>query len=201
VLSRWMAVFRGPQGLPARMVVVALVLVASLAGGATYWHRKRYNHFAIHEPGRVYRCAWVSADVMGELVRHYHVKTVVNLCRPNEMGPTRAADERRAVEAAGGVLVELPMPESADPFDPRIAAHRTLIENPENYPLIVHCQHGVNRTARFLAMYEVLVKQSDGEAAVHQMPGFGRPYAPLEFEFARNFTRAHLLKTAAAEPR
>jgi protein tyrosine phosphatase (PTP) superfamily phosphohydrolase (DUF442 family) len=175
------------------------LLVGFLAGGYAYRQHHRYKHFAVHEPGKVYRCGWVEADVMGELVRRYGVKTVVNLCRPGEMGPTRAADERRAVETAGAKLVEIPLPDTADPHDPRIEPHKAVLQDPANYPMIIHCQHGVNRTARTIAMYEVLVHGADGEAAVHRMPRFGRKnYEPLEYEFARNFTRAYGREASAS---
>jgi hypothetical protein len=182
--------FRIPRSL--RWLFV-LLLIAAVAGGYAYRQHHRYKHFAVHEPGKVYRCGWVEADVMGELVRTYRVKTVVNLCRPGEMGPTRAKAERRAVAAAGAKLLELSLPDTADPYDLRLLPHQAVLSDPENYPIIIHCQHGVNRTARMIAMYEVLVHQADGEAAIYQMPKFGRrKYDPLEYEFARNFTQAHL---------
>lgn len=189
--------FRRPH---SRRIAAVLLLAGLFAGGYAYRQHHRYKHFAVHEPGKVYRCAWVDADVMGELVRTYHVKTVVNLCRPGEMGPSRAAEERQAVEAAGARLFEIPMPDTADPHDPRIEPHMDVLQNPANYPMIIHCQHGVNRTARTIAMYEVLVHHADGEAAVRKMPRFGRrEYEPLEYEFARNFTQAYGTMSAAKD--
>jgi|GEM_PF-410085 len=172
------------------LALLLFTVFLAIGGGAWYQTHQTYKHFAVHEPGKVYRCAWVEADVMAELVRKHQVKTVLNLCRPEEMGPTRAQDERRAVESAGAKFLELPLPDTVDPWDFRIAGHRAVLLDPANYPLLVHCQHGVNRTARTLAMYEVLVHHADGEAAVKAMPLFGRrKYGPLEYEFARNFTR------------
>ena len=183
----------------AILLGLIVIIAAAAGGGYAYRQHHRYKHFAIHEPGKVYRCGWVDADVMSELVETYHVKTVINLCRPGEMGPNRASDERRAVEAAGGKLLELPMPDTADPADPRIAPHKAALQDPANYPMIIHCQHGVNRTARTIAMYEVLIHHADGEAAVHRMPLFGRRiYEPLEYEFARNFTEAYRTESQSA---
>jgi predicted protein tyrosine phosphatase len=183
-----------------RIILLALLLLFA-GGGYLYRQHHRYKHFAVHEPGRVYRVAWVEADVMGELVRTHGIKAVLNLCRPDEMGATRAAEERQAVEAAGAKLLEFSLPETSDPHDPRLDPHIAAIQDPANYPMLIHCQHGVNRTARSIAMYEVLVKHRDGEAAVQQMPKFSRQYNPLEFEFARNFTTAFLtVPVMAAEP-
>lgn len=179
--------------------LIALLLIAGIAGSYAYRQHHRYKHFAVHEAGKVYRCGWVEAEVMGELVRTYQVKTVVNLCRPGEMGPTRADEERRAVAAAGAKLLELSLPDTADPHDVRLAPHQAVLSDPANYPIIIHCQHGVNRTARMIAMYEVLIHHADGEAAIYQMPKFGRRlYEPLEYEFARNFTQAHLTPVQTA---
>ncbi len=192
LLRRW-------RRLSEPLVVLTLVGIAAI-GILAYRQHHRYKHFAVHEPGQVYRCGWVAADVMGELVRTYQAKTVINLCRPGEMGPTRATDERAAVEEAGAQLLELPMPDTADPHDPRIVEHIATLKNPANYPIIIHCQHGVNRTARTIAMYEVLVHHTDGEAAIHKMPRFGRDdYEALEYEFARNFTAEFLEPAQTAE--
>lgn len=181
-----------PNPQSRRILIGLALLIGLVLTGLGYRQHHRYKHFAVHEPGKVYRCGWVEADVMGELVRKFHINTVVNLCRPGEMGPTRVLEERKAVEAAGGKLIELSMPDTADPYDPRIEPHKAVLQDPANYPMIIHCQHGVNRTARTIAMYEVLLHQADGEAAIHHMPRFGRrKYEPLEFEFARNFTDAY----------
>ena len=188
---------RYPESMPARhqqwpLGVLLLGIFCALGAGSWIHAHQRYKHFAVHEPGKVYRCAWVEPDVMAELVRKYHIRTVVNLCRPEELGRSRELEEQGAVIAAGGRTLFLPMPESANPRDTRLEPLKQLLKEPDNFPLLVHCQHGVNRTARFLAMYEVLVNGADGEAAVQAMPKFGRRrYAPLEYEFARNFTAAY----------
>ena len=192
---------RGMTGRHLRRVLIVM-MISGVLGGYAYRQHHRYKHFAVHEPGKLYRCGWVEADVMQELVQTYRVKTVLNLCRPGEMGPTRADEERRAVESAGAKLIELSLPDTADPYDPQIEPHKSVLLDPANYPMIIHCQHGVNRTARTIAMYEVLVHRADGEVAVQQMPRFGRrKYEPLEYEFARNFTDAWLPGAQTANSR
>lgn len=186
--------------LVAPAPILGLMLWCGLSGGLyAYWHTQHYKHFAIHEPGRVYRSAWMESEAIGDIVQIHGIRTVVNLCRPGEMGPTRADEERRAVEAAGATLVELPFPHTTDARDERLQPIIALLENPASYPLLVHCQHGVNRTSRVLAMYEVLEHQSDGEQAILRMPKFGhRDYTPGEYEFARNFSAAFLDQTTAS---
>lgn len=170
-----------------RLALAGAVVIAAVIGAAAYRHHHRYNHVAAHDPGKVYRCAWVEADVMRELVETYHARAVLNLCRPGEMGAQRSLDERKAVAAGGATLYELPMPETDDPSDPELQPHLDVLRNPDNYPLIVHCQHGVNRTARVLSMYDILFRGMTAEQSLGRMPKFGRrDYNPLEWDFARN---------------
>ncbi len=98
-----------------------LLLVATLTGGLSYRHHKRYKHLAIHDPGMVYRCAWLEPDVFAELIETYQSRTVLNLCEPNELGEKKCVDQRSAVRGSGARLIELPMPAAAiDPADPAI---------------------------------------------------------------------------------
>jgi predicted protein tyrosine phosphatase len=186
-----------------RWILILAIVVGMGVSGWVYRQHHRYKHVAIHDPGKVIRCGWVEADVMAELVQKHQVKTVLNLCRPGEMGPDRARQERMAVEAAGAKLIELSLPDIDDPSSPLIAPHIAVLKDPANYPLIVHCQHGFNRTGRVLTMYDVMFRGKTGEEALSKMPLFGRhDYAPLEHAFAQNFDvfyAAEKAKEAAGE--
>ncbi len=127
--------------------LLTVAAVAAIAGGYFYQHHKRYKHFAVHVPGKVYRSAWVDAEVFAELIPEYHVKTVVNLCYPGEMG-NRNVDQRAAVEGAGAKVIDLPFPPN-DTWDvnyPSVAEMERILDDPASYPIWIHCQHGRERT-------------------------------------------------------
>lgn len=170
-----------------------LLLVAATAGGMAYRHHKRYKHLAIHDPGMVYRSAWLEPDVFRELIEKHQIRTVLNLCEPNELGEERCIGQRKAVRGSGARLIELPMPAAAiDPADRAIAPFVELLSDPENYPLLVHCQHGVTRTAKVLTMYDILFRGMTAESSLAAMPLFGRDaYSVSVRAFARNFEARH----------
>src|SRR5262245_48518339 len=91
-------------------VWAVFVLAAAIIAGLGYRQHKRYKHFAIHDPGMVYRSAWLDADVFAELIEKYQIRAVLNLCNPDELGHERCLDQRQAVRGAGAKLIELPMP-------------------------------------------------------------------------------------------
>jgi protein tyrosine phosphatase (PTP) superfamily phosphohydrolase (DUF442 family) len=170
-----------------------VLLIAAVAGGLTYRHHKRYKHLAIHDPGMVYRSAWLEADVFREIIEKYQIRTVLNLCEPGELGEQRCIDQRQAVRGSGARLIELPMPAATiDPDDPAIQPFVELLSDPTNYPLLVHCQHGVTRTAKVLAMYDILFRGMTAEQSIAVMPLFGRTdYSVSVRAFARNFEEQH----------
>jgi len=174
-------------------ILGTLLLIAAVAGGLTYRHHKRYKHLAIHDPGMVYRSAWLEADVFREIIEKYQIRTVLNLCEPNELGEQRCIDQREAVRGSGARLVEMPMPAATiDPADPAIGPFVELLGDPTNYPLLVHCQHGVTRTAKVLTMYDILYGGKSAEGSLSAMPLFGRDaYSVSVRAFARNFEEQH----------
>src|SRR5436190_21289580 len=105
-----------------RTWIVGLVLLA-VAGTSAFGYRqhKRYKHWAAHDPGMVYRCAWLEADVFAEQIEKYQIRAVLNLCNPGELGEQRCIDQRKAVEGAGARLIALPMPNTIDASDPEVA--------------------------------------------------------------------------------
>jgi hypothetical protein len=164
-----------------------------MASGLAYRQHKRYKHFAVHDANMVYRSAWLEPDVFRELIEEYQIRTVLNLCEPNELGAEQCVSQRQAVYGSGARLIEMPMPaQKLDPADPEIAKFVSVLGNPENYPLLVHCQHGVTRTAKVLVMYDILFRHKTAEQSIAEMPLFGHDDYPVSVRaFARNFESQH----------
>src|SRR5260370_21834508 len=171
------------------------IVLLSLAVGAglTYRQHKRYKPLAIHDPGMVYRSAWLEGDALREVIEKHQIRTVLNLCEPDELGEERCIDERKAVHGSGARLVEMPMPAATlDPSNPAIEPFIELLRNPENYPLLVHCQHRVTRTANVIAIYDILFRGMTAEQSIAAMPRFGRDEYPVSVRaFAKNFEERH----------
>ena len=186
-----------------KLGLVATVVVGLAAGGFWYHQHKRYKHLATHEAGMVYRSAWLEPDVMAELIERHQIRSVVNLCAPGEMGEHRWAAERQAVKNAGGRLLELSMPNTVDVNDPGIQPHMAVLADPDNYPMLVHCQHGVTRTSKFLAMYDICMRGETAEQSLAAQPKFGRDDHNVNvrafcLEFERQHNRLYPEVTASA---
>lgn len=178
-----------------RTLVCGLIIicgVACVAGGLAYRHHHRYKHLATHEKGLMYRSAWLEPEVFSEVIETYQFRSVVNLCEPGEMGEDRWNGQRDAVRNAGARLIEMPMPTTVNPDDPAIAKHLEVLRNPDNYPMLVHCQHGVTRTAKFLSIYDIVFRKMSAEDSLKAQPLFGREDHNVHVKaFVYNFEKAH----------
>lgn len=166
-----------------------VIAVVASASGLMYRHHKRYKHLAVHDPHMVFRSAWLDSDVFRELIEEHQIRTVLNLCEPDELGNSMCVSQRLAVRGSGARLIEMPMPASTlDPADPEIAKFIPVLSNPENYPILIHCQHGITRTAKVLVMYDVMFRGMTAEQSIAAMPLFGHDDYPVSVRaFAKNF--------------
>jgi tyrosine-protein phosphatase SIW14 len=78
------------------------------------------------------------------------VKTVIDLCRPDEHS---TAEEAQAVAAAGMSYVSVPMKGVVAPTDEQIAKVLNLLDSQD--PVFVHCKRGADRTGTVIACYRI----------------------------------------------
>ena len=167
------------------------LLIAGLLTAAPFLYYRYVYTFSkrlrVVEPGLVYRSGSMTAPGFRDAVRRYHIKTIVNLqdeysdpdiskgyftseniretdlCR--EMGV-------RYVFIAPDLInrhqLEGRRPKAIDQF-------LKLMDNPDNYPVLLHCRAGLHRTGCLVAIYRMeydgwSMEQALGELKAH---GFG----------------------------
>lgn len=114
-------------------------------------------------PGRVYRAAQPSASRLRGLIADRGIRTVLNLRGPN---PDEAwyRDEVRATVESGATQVDFPM--SSDQWLSAEQA-RGLIDVLDSceYPILIHCEWGAERTGLVSAICELIREESRIEDA------------------------------------
>lgn len=137
-----------------RWSMVAAALLVVPPAGYVYWVGQVRHNFGTPEPGRLYRSGQMPAGSLAEAVRAHGIKTVLNLRGAN---PGRAwyRGEFAASRGAGATQVDLSMSScewlSRDQL-------RTLIGvlDTSEYPMLVHCQFGSERTGLACAVATLL---------------------------------------------
>jgi protein tyrosine phosphatase (PTP) superfamily phosphohydrolase (DUF442 family) len=142
------------------------VLAAVVAAGLFFvaWDQATYN-FGEVQRGRIYRSGQMPASALAHTIRDYHIKTVLNLRGPNK-GPWYVGERATTLEA-GATQVDIPM--SSCVWMSRAQLH-TLIAmlDSSEYPILIHCQWGAERTGLASAFVELLRPGSTVEDARRQ---------------------------------
>lgn len=111
-----------------------------------------------------------------EKLKELKIKTVINLRGEDEGTSTEAAEAR----AAGLRYFSVPLPGLGRPKDEQVEKVLALINDPENWPVFVHCHHGEDRTGTIIAVYRI---SHDGWT-VEDAKKEAKKYGMSRFQFA-----------------
>ncbi len=132
-----------------------LLIVLVLASPAAWigWNQATFN-FATLQPERIYRSGQMSPSALRRTLREHQIKTVLNLRGPN-LKEAWYRDELATTLAARATQVDLSL--SSCVWMSRIQ-FRTLIRVLDTceYPVLVHCAWGSERTGLTAAVAELL---------------------------------------------
>jgi len=134
------------------------------------------RHLRTVTPGVLYRSAWPTADQLAKLVARYQIRTVVNLCQPDEEVSLQDGNwdrEERQCRELGVALVHFPLPGNTPPNEQQVRDWLRLCQSPEAFPVLVHCAQGVIRTNGLVAAYRIGILGTDNRTVLDSLPGFG----------------------------
>jgi protein tyrosine phosphatase (PTP) superfamily phosphohydrolase (DUF442 family) len=117
--------------------------------------------------GYLYRGAQPKSSGITELAA-FGIRTIVDLRGEG----ARSRRERKQAEAGGLRYFNVPLPSLGRPTFSQVAEALTIIEDPANWPVFVHCRKGSDRTGMIIACYRVsydgwTVDQAMDEAKHH----------------------------------
>jgi protein tyrosine/serine phosphatase len=148
--------------------VLAIVLI--FVGKYVYDMNINHNFETITE-GKVYKSGVIPPDQLKDYINKYHIKSVIDLRFPgtgddvnNPEIPAELTAEKNAIEKIKGVNYfnngsdQVPKPENLKTFF-------RIMDNPANYPVLIHCYHGVGRAELYSAIYRIEYENFTNEEA------------------------------------
>jgi len=158
----------------------------------------RIDNFGVINDG-YYRGAQPKGDDYRDLAA-LGVKTVIDLTKDGR------DDEQGLVEAAGMKFHRIPMTTTDRPSDEAIAEFLSMVNDPANQPVYVHCQGGRHRTGTMTAVYRMTQDHWTATQAYDEMKQFrfeGFPGHPELKDFVMHFTPSRVtpaLNASVASP-
>jgi protein tyrosine/serine phosphatase len=121
--------------------------------------------------GKVYKSGVIPPDEIADYVKKYKIKSIVDLRFPgtgddvnNPEVPAELTAEKQAVEKIPGVNYfnngsdQVPKQENLDSFF-------KIMDNQDNYPVLIHCYHGIGRAQMYSALYRIEYEGFSNEEA------------------------------------
>ena len=122
-------------------------------------------------PGELYRSAQPSGKDVKKYAQQFGIKTILNLRDEDQGGWYH--DEKNATDESNIKLIDFPL-SSSKVLSQERAEQLAQIMRDAPKPLLIHCEHGANRTGLASAIYVGAVAKKTEQAAEFQLsPYYG----------------------------
>jgi len=139
--------------------VLALLLVILLVGGALYLNWILQYRLTTVMEGRMYRSRLMPADHLTEVCQDLGLRTVIDF-RGRETDPW---EERDALAKIGVRHIHLPSHQV--PAKEVVDAFLEIMDDSNNFPVLIHCVHGIGRAGVFSAIFRMEYQGWENERA------------------------------------
>src|SRR5262249_38728667 len=142
--------------LSRRRLVFPLLAVAGISApaAALSWYFWPPYHFAVVDPGVLYRSGQLGARDLARVHASTPFRTIVDLC--GEKRDTCPALEEREFAREKGILhVNLPSSSEGIGDGENVRKFLEIVDDPRNRPVLVHCWKGIKRTGLMVAIYKM----------------------------------------------
>lgn len=150
------------------LFILAFLII--LVGKYVYDVNINHNFEAI-TAGKVYKSGVIPPDEIESYIKKYHIKSIVDLRFPgtgddvnNPEIPAELTVEKNALAKIKGVTY---INNGSDqvPAQKNLEVFFKIMDNPANYPVLIHCYHGVGRAEMYSALYRIEYEGWDKDKA------------------------------------
>ena len=155
----------------AKKIVLFLSIIILLFVGKYVYDMNINHNFETITEGKVYKSGVIPPDEIANYVKKYNIKSIVDLRFPgtadlvnNPEIPTELTAEIEAIAKIKGVNYfnngsdQVPTQENINSF-------LKIMDNKANYPVLIHCYHGVGRAEMYAAIYRIEYENFTNEEA------------------------------------
>jgi protein tyrosine/serine phosphatase len=134
--------------------IILIVLIVLAVGFWLFWQYFDVYHFAVVQPKILYRDGVRSIHEFDLTARKAHIKTVISLVDDGEIQKSPFTDELAYCQSHGINVVRIPVTLGGWPSSDQIRQFLSVVNDPNQQPVLVHCAQGVRRTGMMIAAYQ-----------------------------------------------
>ena len=167
-------------------IITALAIVILTAGGAYYYFiQVALPNFHDIRKGVLYRSGQPRGPGL-EFVKLYGIRTLINLRKPESKG----TPEEKAFAAENGLqFYNFSIGSSAAQIDETVKRFLAIVADKSNWPILVHCSRGKERSGVLSAIYRLEYDRWSNEDALAETYrlGLDRGHMPIPENYIKNY--------------
>ena len=145
-----------------KKIALAIFVIAMIIAAREIYVVNINHNFETITEGKVYKSGVIPPDQLEEYIKKNNIKSVVDLRFPgtgddvnNPEVPEELIAEREAIAKLQGVNY---FNNGSDqvPSQDRVDSFLKIMDNPDNYPVLIHCYHGIGRAELYSALYKII---------------------------------------------
>ena len=158
-------------------LIAALVIGGPI--GYAHYREKHFRNFRVVEDGVLYRGGQMSLSGLKRVIHDYGIKTVITLrdaYHPGDPPPDNAEEEYCTKEELN--YFRIPprkwwAPDGTVPAEKGVREFLRIMDDPANYPVLIHCFAGSHRTGAYCAVYRMEYQRWPDAGAIREVKDFG----------------------------
>jgi tyrosine-protein phosphatase SIW14 len=165
-------------------LLVAFIVVVPIQYGA--FERSYLRNFHTVKEGVIYRSGQLSRIGLERVLHDYGIRTIITLRDAYDPGePPPDFDEEEYCRKHDVAYVRISPRHwwtnaGFRPADESVNTYRQVMDDPSNYPVLIHCFAGIHRTGAFCAIYRMEYQHWTNERAIQELRESG--YTNLDDE-------------------
>lgn len=151
------------------VIRLPLLLLVAFVGYYVWFVNFNYRFETISD-NKVYKSAAIPPEKLKGYIADHHIRTVIDLRDPgvqDALNPAKQEEidaEDAAIAKIGGVQ-HINIPSRQVPTAATLAHFFAVLDNKDNYPVLIHCHHGTGRAEIYSALYRIEYEGWSDEAA------------------------------------
>lgn len=170
-----------------KTIALAVGIITLVIAALVYYQKSvRHNLVTISE-GKVYNSGVVPPSELKDFLKDHGIKSVIDLRdgeEQTELNPEtkkQVGAEENAIDKISNVNY-FNLPTDQIPQDSTVQKFLKIMDDPKNYPVLIHCHHGVGRSRLFSSIYRIEYENYSNEDA--------RSRARYLWELSGNFSKS-----------
>jgi hypothetical protein len=154
-----------------KIIWLSIALIVVFFVGKYVYDMNINHNFETITEGKVYKSGVIPPDEIADYVKDNKIKSIVDLRFPgtndlvnNPENPAELRAEIAAVNAIPGVNY-FNVGSDQVPKQNNLDAFFKVMDNKDNYPVLIHCYHGIGRAEMYSALYRIEYENFTNEAA------------------------------------